>query len=422
MANSVRRIRIANPALNISERTSLDSDYSSGSTITVTSNIGFADNDWAILGNPGDEKTEAQDVVSTTGYPTITLSGALAFTHSAGTPIYRSEFNRIEISVDTGSGWSVLSTIDIQWDKLETIYIHQGGVDSNSYRFRFYNSASGNYSEYSPTVAGSGYAKDQIGYRVARVRKLAKDKDKKIVSDDEIISFMCEAKDIIRAHKSNWWFWKKRSDGDITTVEATRTYNLDTVSETIEYLGNVYFTDSSGSEEVYYPLDYKPEAEWNSYLYDTSPTENDTVRRYTILEADADSNSGYIKVDPIPDVTGNGSFSFVYYAPDADYDDMSDTTSIPIPSILDDYALFRIEQIKGNDGKAKVYEEKFYGPTDLDKRRQRPTGIALLELWNSNKGRPINKPRALKLFKGRRAMARFYSSSFTVSRDPEREW
>ena len=57
-----REIRIPNPKLSDNELTYLDEDYSSGTSLTVLSNLGFASQDIAVVGVVGDEQTEQKDV------------------------------------------------------------------------------------------------------------------------------------------------------------------------------------------------------------------------------------------------------------------------------------------------------------------------------------------------------------------------
>lgn len=402
MANSARRLRFPNPNLVESESTYLTADYSTGTSLTVAYNAVFSDNDFIVIGVPGNEKTEAIDVSGSVGAVTLTISAALSFSHPSGTPVFRSEFNRIEVSGNTGSGWSVLDTIDIQWDKQETLFIHQGGNDSYSYRFRLFNSASNNYSEYSPTIAGSGFAKNQLGFRVAKIRKEINDPNGDLIKTEKLIDLYDEAKDIIVAMRNDWYFWRKTDEGTITTVDGTRKYNLDDISTSIEYVDDVRYRDASDSTVEIYPLTYRPQSDFDKLVTDeTNSEEDDSLSDYTIEDPDTNSESGYLTVYPLPETDNVGSFYIRYYQPDTDYDDVSDTINIPIPSVLDHYVLAYCYAVKGDKDRAEKEEDLFYGPTDFNKRRQRPTGIALLERLQVNKEQPSSYPRVIKRFKGR---------------------
>jgi len=420
MATSSRRIRVVNPQLSDSEKTQLDADYTTGTTLEVISNFGYQNDDIVVIGEPGTEKSESTDCTGTTSNTIIDISANLKFAHQAGTPVYRSEYNQVEFSVDTGSGWTVLDTTGIKWDDNETIYIHQGGTNAYSYRFRFKNSVSGDTTEYSGTITGSGYAKNSVGRMVTNVRKAINDPNRKIVSDSEIMLYLTMAKDIILAERSDWYFWKKVDEGTITTEASVRKYDLDDISDSMEYVDSVRYRDASLSPVEIYPLEFLSEIEFDTRIIDQSETTDDSLKFYTIQQPDSSSTSGYILVDPNPKTTGNGSFYIRYYQPDDDYEDVADTTSIPIPSVLELFAIAQCEKIKGNDARASIFEKLFFGPASGNKRVSVKTGVALLENMQANKLRPTKQPRSLKKFMGRGAVKRLFRGH-GVNEDSQRE-
>ena len=160
-----------------------------------------------------------------------------------------------------------------------------------------------------------------------------------------------------------------------------------------------------------YHIKYLPELLFDQHITDNNESSDDEVLRYTILPPDSDSTAGYIKVDPAPENTGHGAFYVNYYEPDTSFDDTSDTTAIPIPGILVDYAVYKCEQIKGNDTRASKYYNKFLGPPTMRKADDRLTGIALLEQMQIGKLKAIGQPKQLKYYKGRKAMSRLYDTS-----------
>lgn len=410
MATSSRRIRIPHPNLLVSQKTFLDADYTTGNNLSVQSNVAFAADHIAVIGNPGEEQTEAKDIDGLSGNQILQLSGTLKYDHNSGTPIYRSEYDQVEISYNTGSGWTVLVTTDIQWDQLHTIYVHIGGTSNYTYRFRFYNSASTNFSEYSGSQSGAGYTKNQIGYWIDEVRKVVGDQQKKIVQDEEILRMFTFAKDIIRAKapKGGWYFWKRRSDGDITTTATILKYNLDTISDYIDFIAQIRYRYNDGSTDETYPIDPKTDLEFYDLVRDNDRQDDDWVDCYRIMEPDTSSDSGYIEVYPTPKTTGYGSFYIDWYLNETDYSSFSDTTSIPIPQILADFAIYKIEEMKGNEGKAKVYRDLFYGPANDMRDNENLTGISLLYSMHDKKFKALKKPQVMKKFMGRRFLSRYY--------------
>src|SRR5690606_15021654 len=127
-----------------SEDTYLTTKYTSGTSLTVKNNEGFADNDIAVVGMPGQERTETGLVSGITNNDTITVDSALVFDHPANTPIFRSEYNQISLE-RKASGGSYAEVAegkqDIEWDEEDgfTKIKVAAGVDSDTYRWRFYN-------------------------------------------------------------------------------------------------------------------------------------------------------------------------------------------------------------------------------------------------------------------------------------------
>jgi hypothetical protein len=414
---AVRRVRIPNPNVRRSEKTFLDSDYTAGVALTVVRAIGFQDNDYVVVGEPGEDKTEQKDVTGITGNSQIDISSALRFAHNKGTVVYRSEWNAVQIErrADADSSFSLISTTTLQWDKPDTLYIDTASTSGSDYRFRFINQAASLESEYSPTLDEGGFTNNQIGYMIQEVRDVINDPDRKIVKDHEIIRFLNKAKNIIRAKRHDWYFWEKEDQGSITTTASTRKYNLDTISETMDYVKDVRFRDATGNSTLLYHLRFISELEFDQKEIDQDETDNDSLVYYTIAPPDSSSSSGYIRVDPAP-ASASQQFYIRYYEPDADYNDVADTTSIPIPSILEDYAVFRCEQIKGDERKAKIYRDLFYGPSDRRGTSDDLTGIRLLEKMHNGRLIPQGKPRVLKKYIGRRIGSRLYGNRF-VDRD-----
>jgi hypothetical protein len=425
MATSARKLTLQNPDLSRNQMSSIDVDYVSGSSLTLIQTTGFMADDILVASIPGSEKASSNGIVSVDSITGLTLFSSLNYSYSKGTPVYKSVFDQIEISYMVGAVWTILDTINIQWDQRDTVYFHQGGIDGTQYRYRFLNSMSGNYSEYSNTITGAGFNKYQMGYIVKNVRKVILDPERRIVSDAEIIRFINEARDIIvaRTPPKGWWFWKKTDEGTITTTAATFKYDLDTISDRIEYIKDVRYFDIDAN--TLYQLEYKSESEFDELIRDQDRDDDDSLTCYTISPPDTNSTSGYLKVYPTPEhtksLTEGGMFYIRYYEPDDTYDDASDSTSIPLPYILEDYAVAQCFKLKGLEERAVYYEEKFFGAGELRKRYNAPTGINLLESMNSYKGRSMGQPKSIKRYVGRNPLKRLFGNTSGMSQDDYRE-
>ena len=148
------RVRIKHPDVSLEETSHLTSDYSSGVTLTIASSDDFAANDYVVVGNPSEESAELGRVSAVPDNTSLTLSAALKFSHAAGTPLYRSLYNQISLERKPASGsYAIIAEglIEIDFDSKDgfTIVSVAAGVTTDTYKWRFYNAASGSYSAYS---------------------------------------------------------------------------------------------------------------------------------------------------------------------------------------------------------------------------------------------------------------------------------
>lgn len=416
----MKRLIIGNPNLERSEKTFLDADYTSGTSLTVINNFGFANDDFVIVGAPGEEKTETKDVTGFTGDTTISISASLQFSHNKGTTIYRFEYDQLEIYRYRGGAWTLISTSDIQWDKRETIYIDTSGVATDEYKYRYKNSASVTYSDYSPNIPASGFERNQVGYMVSEVRKLIGDEDKKLFSDTEIIHQFNRAQDIIKARRTSWWFLRKESKGEITTVLAYRRYGLNTYLSDMNYIDTVRYRYNDGTTDNIYHLKKISMVEMDYLVRDNNASRDDWPEYYTIEPKDSLDDTGYISIDKTTETTGRGSFYIRYFKKMTDLSTIISETDVPIPSILEDYALSYCFRFKGDEARAAIYEKRFFGPASKRESYDEPTGMALLEIMQNNKGKAIGQPESIKKWRGRGAMTNFFNNS-NVDLDSLRE-
>jgi len=391
----MRRIRIPHPDFTHTEKTYLDADYATGSTaLTVVNNYGFENDEIAIIGGLGEEKSESKDVTGQTGHTQIDISATLKFAHNKNTVVYRYEYDQYEIYRYRAAAWTLISTSNIQWDKRETIYVDKVGLSTDAYRYRLKNNTSAAVSAYSPTIAATGYTRPMVGYMIREVRKILRDEERRIIkTDDEIIRQFNRAQEIITSRRDDWWFLFKENSA-ITTTADTRKYGLSTITR-LNYIDTVRYRFDDGTTDNIYHLLQKPISEHDYDVRDVDEVSDDWPNSYAILPADS-----------------------------SDLDDVADETGVPIPSILEDYALAYCFKVKGDDKMAQIYEERFFGPQPgRDEDYGEPTGIRLLERMQNSKSKAVGQPKAMKRWRGRKAMTMFYNDN-EIDRDSikERYW
>ena len=417
----MRKISVGNPTVENTYSTGISTDYVDGTDIFVYSNVSFAANDFTVIGHPGEERTELKQISSLTDKDTISIASALNFSHIKDTPISKVNWDQVSIegrSTSAGT-FAELTQSAIQWDKLNTVYFHTAGTDTWQYRFRFYNSSTATYSEYSPTVLGSGFTRQMVGYMIREVRRVTNDLDGRVASDRQIIRFFNEAQDIIRGVRPDWWFLKV-TDSSITSTGGDPTNALPANIGNTGNVETIRVRFADGTSDIIYQLRYLSATEFDELVRDQNQQDDDHTTHYTLEEADSSSASGYFRVFPTPETTGRLTFYIRYYREMADLDTVEDETLVPIPSLLENFAIGQIEKIKQNEDKAKVYDDLFYGPSQQMKRTRALSGIALLESLNNQKRIPIGQPRSLFRFRGQDAIGKYFGDR-TLSRDDKHE-
>lgn len=416
----MRRIRIVNPLLDETFKTYLSTDYSSGTALEVLNTNSFAVDDILVVGEPTEELTEAKDVDAVADKDTLTLpAGGLNFAHGKGTPVYKSPWDQVSIEGRSSSAgtFAQLVLTNIQWDnkQKETVYYHSSGSDSWEYRFRFYNSITTTYSEYSPTLTGQGFNRNQVGYMLREVKKLANLTNQTVVTDYEIIRQFNKAQDIIYAHNPRYWFLlvdSYKQNTGISSVGGQSVYDLDVYSN-FGHLESLRAHYNNGGTSKIYHLEKKSAVEFDHLISDLSASDNDWTEMYKLLPADSSSDIGYFQVDPVPQTTGITKFYPNYYEKMQDLDDISDETQVPYPSMLEEYALGYVYRVKGDDVKAKSYEAGLIS----DNEDRVPRDLLVLDKMDKQQKMAQGQPRNLSTFKGQKAFQRFYRGGRFKNRD-----
>lgn len=166
------------PDLTDEAKSFFDADSVAAVSSITANGTDFVANQYVFLGQIGSERTEIVQI-ATASATTITLVSPSVYAHNRGDIIRFVPFNQLvpERSTDAGSTFSALSTINVRADASETYLQRPTDSATDYYRFRFFNSTSGNYSAYSSSVSASGYgdgtvwsvknrALDQLGEKI----------------------------------------------------------------------------------------------------------------------------------------------------------------------------------------------------------------------------------------------------------------
>lgn len=151
-------------------QTFLTVDATAGaSTISVESIFQIAVDNILFIGTLGDENAEIIKTHHTTAATgsTVTLASALINTHQVNVPITVLNYDQVEFSwsATVAGSKTVLATQNIDPGNPRSVY-EDSAHSSGFYFFRFKNSISAAFSDYSDPLPFSGWAKNQVGFMI----------------------------------------------------------------------------------------------------------------------------------------------------------------------------------------------------------------------------------------------------------------
>jgi hypothetical protein len=195
-------------------------------TLTVDSIVGVAVDQFLLIGELGNEKTEIAQTHDSTAPSgsTVTLDSGITFAHPQGASVLVIDWDKVEISwaASTTGDKTVLDTIDLQVDNTETKY-SDSTKSSGYYFFRFKNSIDDTFSSYSDAIPYGDFSSDTV----AKIIQYALKRNKletftKFVDYDFCIE---EINSCIKYITGKLKKWTKLQDFDYALGSATRGVN-----------------------------------------------------------------------------------------------------------------------------------------------------------------------------------------------------
>lgn len=420
----MRKLTLANPSLVNNEKTYLDADYISGTDALLISSFTFAANDLVVVGTPGEKLAEGAQIQTVVSNKEATLLNALNFNHLKGTTMYRADWDTFSIEGFAGANqnWQVIKTLPIQWDKLQTLWIHVGGDDTWSYRFRLYNSVLNVYSEYSPTLTGAGFSRLQVGQMILNVRKKIRDVNRQRFSDPDIIALFNDAQNDATTLVPKLWFllvdtWESAQIDPngaminpglgLQTQALVAKYSMSQWSD-IDFLDKIkyYYTTPTGGQYLLWDLQPLADIDFDRFLYNQNRFKTDITLSFKLTQ-DPTLGSAIV-LDPMP--LQGGAYLFPrYWKKPKQLAEITDATDFIFPAILEDFAAWRLHDMMGNDQEAKDYQDLYYGPSS-ESVNQALTGIKLLQRDNNLIRRANGYGRKLWNYRGRRGPGNFFGN------------
>lgn len=327
----------------------------------------------------------------------------------------------------------MLIQLAIQWDKTQSIWVHTAGDDTWNYRFRLYNSVLGIYSEYSPTLSGMGFSRNQVGQMILNARKKVRDVSRVRFSDNDFIALFNDAQNDATTLVPKLWFllvdtWESATlDGfgnminpgnGMITLPLIDRYSLANQYADIDFIDKIkyYYTSPQGGQFLLWDLQPLADVDFDRYLYNQNRFKTDIVLSFKINVDDrtATQGQGIIILDPMP--LNGGSYLYPrYWKKPKVLQEVTDVTDFIFPEILEDFAAWRLHEWMGNSDEAENYKNLYYGPSS-ETADQKVTGIKLLQKDNNLIRRANGYGRKLWNYRGKRGAGNFFGQGL-VNRD-----
>jgi len=190
-------IKGLHPDISGNIKTFLGARALGGQTVlTVLSNIGFAENLWAVIGNPTEEQAEIKKVSSVTNKDTIILASNLDFTHEKNCKVTLIDFDQIRFykSSTIDGSYSLATTKNIAIDEPYTSYIDATALSTDYFKVSFYNSQTSNESSLSDPMPAFGFPAYALAMLVEAFLEEVQDKLEKFYKRVEIIRWINDCK------------------------------------------------------------------------------------------------------------------------------------------------------------------------------------------------------------------------------------
>jgi hypothetical protein len=402
------KLKITNPDLSGEEQTYLTADHSSEvTTLYVRASREFTSGWYAVLGEPGQENTE-NVLITNAALSDITMtSGVTKYAHPKSTSVYRSQFNQVSLErKPSGGSYATVSgsPFNIEWDNADkkTFIAVSAGVTSDTYRWRFYNANSTEYSDYSDELVGTGLTRIQVGTIIELVKRnpVAQNIDEQFLIDyaNEYQNFVYD--EIPKA----WWFTKEGTA--VATVADTYKYSITANwSDFLSMRFMLYRYISGTNIDETYPLSFVPPQEFYNLKADANQSSDDGVRYWTLIPPDGSSAKGYIGLHPTPDTTACYLKPVYFFELDT-LNSFGDSIVVPYPKGYVDYILYRIyDDIKSDTANADKFNARVQRSITALKRRAR---------------RQLGQPELFR-FRGQRGWSRQFGSGGLVDFQTQKE-
>lgn len=346
-------LKILNPDVSNEIQTFLTSGVpaTAGTVLLpVKNSAGFNDDDYLLIGDMGEEKTEIVQINAAVSSTTSISVNATKLDHPTDTPVTFIRYNKIRWfkSTDGGLTYIILATNDLQVDAPSTTY-STPSVSTDYFKSQFVNTTTTQTSSFSAPQPGSGFPYYALISLVNRILDLFPDPNEQILSRGQITDWINEEYRRLVSLVSKidqGVFLKSNAKTPLNLISGTALYDLPTDFKSMKKLEIAF--DSTNFYRAY------PQQEgfgWPNQVYDP------TAPIYIMV-------ANQIEIRPTP--TGGKYRMWYYYIPNilSNDDDPVDLALRPYLDALVYKALSRAKQ------KDKKYDEAQYWDVETEKSEE----------------------------------------------------
>lgn len=308
-------------------------------TITVVNAADFSANDFILLGVLGSETAEIRKISSISSL-TFTLASALSFDHPQDTIITLLDYDQVRFyrsATVTGTITALAAAQDLLPDSIYNTYDDTANTTGFGW-FRFYNSVTATFSNYSNAIPYAGWADNSVKVMLDTFYTQISNRERKLIKDADVYRWLNEA------------YTKARNRLNLSNREYTvpTPQSISITSGTAEYTLPDYFskvravTKADGTNIPYIPYEEVPEYE------------NTTVPAGGSLEV-----KYYIRGNKIgftPEPTASATYSLYYQRTGVVLSSYIDYLELPAGNhyFLLDWLLYRAVPIIGGNAKERL--------------------------------------------------------------------
>lgn len=190
-------IKAIHPDITGNLKTFASSKAAAGQAVlTVLDNVGFAANQFVVIGNLGEEQCEIKKITSITNKDTITLTTNLSFAHEKNCKITVIDYDQVKFyksTSETGS-YTCVSTKDIAANEPYTSYIDNTAIATDYFKVTYYNTNGSTESGFSDPMPAFGFPQYSLAMIIDAFLSEAQDPDEKFYKRSEIMLWTNDCK------------------------------------------------------------------------------------------------------------------------------------------------------------------------------------------------------------------------------------